>query len=250
MSKGTTMVAVALSVLALTGGIAIATPASLEAAANNSEPVAQAASVSPRNPALLLALQQTPTLVAPLAPNARLVGQKLGFEGVSFSATAEALRPPEELGVDVGFEEAPRPVEFSLSAPAGMFDVGVAHRTLSTEVEGRSVSSRGAEVRIGQGLALRQASGDSSKRQGWYLFAASDGQALTWTPNNNPAAPDRNLRLQNSAEIGDIQAGLAMQRGDMQTSLSLVKRTVKNWIGPFKTSADDSFAGVTFSFKH
>lgn len=250
MSKGTSMVAVALSVLALTGGIAIATPDLRQAAAQSSEPVAQAASVSPSNPALALALQHGQTFSAPLAPSARLIGQEIGVQGLSFSATEEPLRPEERLGADVAFDPAPRPLEFSLAAPAGMFDVGLAHRTLSSESFGRSVSSQGAEVRIGQGLALRQSDGDSSKRQGWYLFAASDGQALTWTPNNNPAAPDRNIRLQSSAEIGDIQAGLAVQHGDLQTSLSLVKRTVKNWIGPFKTSADDSFAGVTFSFKH
>lgn len=248
MSKGTTMVAVALSVLALTGGIAIATPETRELATETLTPVAQTAT-APSNPALALALQSQ-TLAAPLAPDARLVGQELGIEGLSFSVAEESLRPPVQLTADPSFEEAPAPLEFSLAAPAGILDVGVAHRALSTEIDGQSVNSRGAEVRIGQGLALRESKGDSAKRQGWYLFAASDGQALTWTPNTDPTAPNRNLRLQNSAEIGDIQAGFAIQHGELQTSLSVVKRTVKSWIGPFKTSADDSFAGVTFAFKH
>lgn len=245
------MVAVALSVLALTGGIAVATPNTFEAAAP-AEPAAYAATVSPSNPALALALQQNSTYSAPLAPSARLVGQAFGLKGLSFDAVDTPMRmdAADSLNGESEFEPAPQSLEFSLSAPAGFLDVGVAHRTISTESFGTSISGQGAEVRIGQGLALRQASGDSAKRQGWYLFAASDGQALTWTPNNDPRAPDRNLRLQNSAEIGDIQAGLAVQHGDLQTSLSLVKRTVKNWIGPFKTSADDSFAGVTVSFKH
>lgn len=250
MSKGTTMVAVALSVLALTGGLALATPGPCEPAAQTLDFSAPATAPSPRNPALALALPQGQTLSAPLSPGARLIGQELGIEGLSFSASEAALRPSDELGAAVMFSDTPQPLEFSLAAPAGMFDIGLAHRTISSESFGTSVSGQGAEVRIGQGLALRKLDGDSSKRQGWYLFAASDGRALTWTPNNDPTAPDRNMRLQNSAEIGDIQAGLAMQRGDMQTSLSLVKRTVKNWIGPFKTSADDSFAGLTFSFKH
>jgi len=244
------MVAVALSVLALTGGIAIATPDACEVAAETPIAIAQSTTVSPSNPALALALQHGETLSAPLAPGARLIGQELGVEGLSFSATDQAIRPADELGAAVIFSETPRPLEFSLAKTAGMFDIGVAHRTLSNESFGKTVTGQGAEVRIGQGLALRESQGDSAKREGWYLFAASDGRALTWTPNNDPRSPDRNMRLQNSAEIGDIQAGLAMQHGELQTSLSLVKRTVKNWIGPFKTSADDSFAGVTFSFKH
>jgi hypothetical protein len=250
VSKGTRMVAVALSVLALTGGLAMAAPGSCEPAAQTLDFSAPTTAAAPRNPALMLALQQGEALSAPLAPDARLIGQELGIQGLSFSASEAALRPADELGTAELFADTPQPLEFSLAAPAGMFDIGLTHRTVSSESFGTYVTGQGAEVRIGQGLALRAVDGDSSKRQGWYLFAASDGRALTWTPNSDPTSPNRNLRLQNSAEIGDIQAGLAMQRGDIQTSLSLVKRTVKNWIGPFKTSADDSFAGVTFSFKH
>jgi hypothetical protein len=238
--------------LALSGGIAIATPELREAAATTPEPVTYTATASPRNPALALALNQRASLSAPLAPNARLIGQELGVQGLSFDASETLMRhdTADSFLNESEFSPSPQPLEFSLSAPAGLLDIGVAHRTISAESPGAAISGQGAEVRIGQGLALRPTEGDSDKREGWYLFAASDGRALTWTPNNDPRSPDRNLRLQNSAEIGDIQAGLAVQHGDLQTSLSLVKRTVKSWIGPFKTSADDSFAGVTFAFKH
>ncbi len=35
----------------------------------------------------------------------------------------------------------------------------------------------------------------------------------------------------------------------MQASLALVQRTVKSQIGPFKKSVDESFAGLTLTWK-
>jgi hypothetical protein len=87
------------------------------------------------------------------------------------------------------------------------------------------------------------------ERHGWYLFAASDGRALTWTPNNDPASANRGVRLENNVKIGDLQAGFAMSSGAMKTSLSVVKRSVKTWVGPYAAKADDSFAGLTWSWR-
>jgi hypothetical protein len=169
--------------------------------------------------------------------------------------SVEVLATPPRLGDSLGgpalTSQTVQPVEFSVSAPTALnIDVGFARRGMDTETPGAYITGSGAEIRVGQGLSLKKlASGQEIDHKGWYLFAASDGRALTWTPANDPATPNRGMHLENTVEIGDVQAGVAMNAGPMRTSLSVVKRTVKSYIGPYKHSADDSFAGFTFSWK-
>jgi hypothetical protein len=240
MSKRASMVALALSVLALSGGLASGETPSvglLQCQAADT-PIS---SVAPSRPALAVAmlndgqLRDEPGSV---------------FERLSFEITNAPTRDTVTFGTAVSFSEASEPIEMLLAAPMKFFDVGFAQRTVSTEYRGAYVTGQGAEVRVGQGLALRQSNGAASSRNGWYLFAASDGRQLSWTPASDPAAPTRTLRLDQGVEIGDLQLGLAAQRGHVQTSLSVVKRTVKSYFGPFKTSADDSFAGLTLSWRN
>ncbi len=61
-------------------------------------------------------------------------------------------------------------------------------------------------------------------------------------PSADLSDPNRNLRVQDRAEIGEGQLGVSMQKKSMQASLALVQRTVKSQIGPFKKSVDESFA--------
>jgi hypothetical protein len=228
-------------VLALSGGLASGeTLTGLLPCQASDTSLAAASDASPSNPALALSL----------LTRGQLRGQsETIFERLSFDITDAPTRDTMEFGTPVSFSESPQPIEMLLSAPVKSFDVGLAQRTLSTEYRGAYVTGQGAEVRVGQGLSLMQSDAPASDRHGWYFFAASDGRQLSWTPTSNPASPTRTLRLDQGVEIGDIQMGLAAQNGAMQTSLSVVKRTVKSYFGPFKTSADDSFAGVTFAWR-
>jgi hypothetical protein len=233
------MVALALSVLALSSGIAAGETMTSGSAFAPLVP----ACGTPSNPALALTLLSGAQL-----RDAEETTQ--GFEGLSFEITDIPTRQTMEFGMPVTFSEAPEPLELLFSAPTKFFDVGVAQRTVSAEYRGAYVTGQGAEVRIGQGLKLMQSSDGIARRNGWYFFAASDGRQLSWTPSSDPSSPTRSLRLDNGVEIGDMQVGLAAQHGAMQTSLSVVKRTVKSYVGPFKSSADASFAGITLAYRH
>jgi hypothetical protein len=128
--------------------------------------------------------------------------------------------------------------------PAG-FDVGIAQRaSLSAGDAGESVS-RGAEVRIGKRLKgivadFQQPTWD---RPAWYFFAASDGQALTWTPASGKGA--RDIRLQDRVTVGDLQAGLSIQASGVQASLTYLEREVSN----AQRTDKQSFTGIALTMR-
>lgn len=173
--------------------------------------------------------------------------------GVSFgiapapAATAQfgaLANIPEEMNVS--------PLGFSLSAATTFnLDVTVAHRGLAQDGPSGAIVGRGAEVRVGQRISDRLGFHErgQAERPSWYLFASSDGRALTWTPATDPASPTSAVQLQRQVEVGDVQAGVGMEVRGVQASLSYVKRDVKTQIGPWRRSFDDSFAGVTLSMR-
>lgn len=169
--------------------------------------------------------------------------------------SVEVLERPDRTA-DFGFQsgsrpEAPPAVELQVAAATPFnFDVGVARRQVSGQQASRFTEGAGAEVRFGQGLAnLAPAfKTPGSGETAWYFFAASDGRALTFSPSSDPADPNRNFRVQDRAEIGDVQVGYTMQKRELQASLALVQRTVKTRIGPYKESKDESFAGLTLTW--
>jgi len=240
------MVATVLGLLALSSGIADGD--SLGPVAQPSAALAAALRADSDSEMLLRARMPT-ILITVSAPRAELSN---GLNHSTLKAISiEVLAPPPALGDSLGPSVAltSKPLEISMATPlpnSGL-DVGFAKRGVSSQTRSGYVSGGGAEVRIGRGLV--QSGSDAVDHHGWYLFAASDGRALTWTPNNDPASADRGLRVENSVKIGDLQAGFAMSSGRMRTSLSVVKRSVKTWVGPYAAKADDSFAGLTWSWK-
>jgi hypothetical protein len=233
------MVAISLSVLAFTGGIAAGhaavgqSPQSADAAFDSAPLVLQANAPVHAAGAISWRGDQAPI-----------------FKGLSLDVAPAPFRSAMTFGVPVSVYDAPEPMELSVSASTGFsLDVGLAQRTVHTDLRGASVTGQGTEVRIGQGLGISQDNRHLPYHSGWYLFAASDGRAVTWTPASDPSRPGGALRLENGVQIGDIQAGVAMSRGALQTSFSVVKRTVKSFVGPFRTSADGSFAGITLSWR-
>lgn len=145
-------------------------------------------------------------------------------------------------------ESHPLRMEFSWAAPmAGGFDLGVAHRTaIGGDDRLGAIESRGAEVRFGQRLEnpVRTFQSPSWDKPSWYLFAASDGEALTWQPREGAALVDP-LRYQERVTVGDMQAGLSVEANGVQASLSYMQREVSNG----QRSDDQRHVGVSVTLR-
>lgn len=140
--------------------------------------------------------------------------------------------------------------QFALSAPSertGLgFDVGIAPRVEITR-DGQFASRRfGGEVRIGQNFDKRGQSPNSS----WYLFAGADGEALVWEPDETNTVSIGSMALHDQVTVGDIQAGVSIQRGMGQLSFSYIRREVEYRERTISASENENFAGVSFTLKH
>lgn len=134
-------------------------------------------------------------------------------------------------------------VSAATGSPVGL-DIGFTQRaSLQSDAFGER-TTRGAEVRIGRRLRglVAEFEQPTWDRPAWYFFAASDGQALTWTPNSGSSRP---LRVQDRVTVGDIQAGLSIQASGLQASLTYLQREVSN----AQRSDTQRFAGVSLTLR-
>lgn len=146
-------------------------------------------------------------------------------------------------------------LEYTLSAPAratGLnIDLALAPRAgVSIGPEGSQIRSVGGEVRLGKRLEGMVGKFDSNTatwdRPSWYFFAATDGSALTWTPEMMAAGARRGVSYQEDRIIvGDAQIGVTMEANGMQASLGFTNREVSN--GP--ETVDENFVGATFTMR-
>ncbi|MBU6373602.1 MAG: hypothetical protein KJS97_12830 [Alphaproteobacteria bacterium] len=74
----------------------------------------------------------------------------------------------------------------------------------------------------------------------WYLFAGTDGQAMTWAPR---AAHD--LQIQDRIVVGELQAGVSYQTGPLQASVAYMEHEVSNT----QRTDRQGFAGVSFTYR-
>jgi Outer membrane protein LpxR len=140
--------------------------------------------------------------------------------------------------------------ELALSAPSEQtglaFDVGIAPRVEITR-DGSYASRRvGGEVRIGQNFDKR---GEQDPSSGWYLFAGADGEALVWEPDERGGMSSGSMALRDKVTVGDIQAGLSIQRGLGQLSFSYIRREVEYRERNLGASENEDFAGVSFTIR-
>lgn len=86
----------------------------------------------------------------------------------------------------------------------------------------------------------------------WYLFAASEDEALIWAPGSRSefGASDGGFALQDRVEIGDMQAGVTYERDGWQASLAYVQREISVRTGARTVSQDEDFTGVTLTMRH
>jgi hypothetical protein len=137
---------------------------------------------------------------------------------------------------------------------AGMpVDVAIAQRaSVSANAEGDiSRQTRGAELRLGRGVNMKRWETPSWDKPAWYMFLASDDEAITWRPGVRNAFGDSGaaFALQDRVEIGDMQAGVTFEAGGLQASLAYVQRQIHARSGSRTLSQDENFAGVTVTMR-
>ena len=143
--------------------------------------------------------------------------------------------------------------EFQLDAPSEVtglaFDVGVVPRLAYSEQGELKSRSFGGEVRIGQNFDKR---GSDDGPNSWYIFAGADGEALTYEPGETGLSQfDANkMTLRDQVTVGDMQAGISVQRGPGQISLSYIRREVSyHERGLQGVTENEDFAGVSFTLR-
>lgn len=202
------------------------------------------------------------TAVAPAAAGV------VSFHDPEAALTSATPAPALELGVSRGQEmrfapsafepstgAGPRRIELELAASGERtgigLDIAVAQRASFGADENGDVDrqGRGSELRLGDGLGGER---EPSERPTWYVFAASEDEALTWQPGaqNGFGGNGNSFALQDRVEIGDMQAGITYERGPMQASIAYVEREVSTrTYGQQSISQDESFTGFTLTMK-
>lgn len=156
------------------------------------------------------------------------------------------------LGPGTDISESTRPESYELAVTAnGPLDLSIAQRG-RFGADGAGDLSRqgsGSEVRVGQGI--RRADDERSNEPTWYVFAASDDEAVTWNPGARTEFGGSGARfaLQDRVEIGDIQAGVTYEQNGIQASIAYVEREVSTRAGVQSFSHDENFAGVTVTMR-
>ncbi len=141
--------------------------------------------------------------------------------------------------------------EVAISAPRSAtglrFDVGLAPR-IAVRDDGNVLTQRvGGEVRIGQNFNLLSKDGQP---EGWYIFAGADGEALIWDADRSGFRPQLgDMALTDQVTVGDMQAGISIQRAGGQLSLSYIRREVKYQDRNGSLSENEDFAGVSFTMR-
>ena len=249
-------------------GMTLAVPGMIGAGALNAPSAESTAALAATTPL-------TGTVSAPLtAPNAPISIVAVAGPPAAFSLTGSGLAGVSvvdsnlawsnspalaRVAADVSTRRAGRPAEISqdvsigisIAAPAATtglaFDVGLAPR-LAVRDEGDVNSQRvGGEVRFGQGLNLESRKGQP---QGWYLFVGADGEALVWDNDGMPAFSDvLDVQVTDQITVGDLQAGVSMQRAGGELSFSYIRREMKYSDRNGSLSDTEDFAGITFTMR-
>lgn len=140
----------------------------------------------------------------------------------------------------------------SVAATSGQtglgFDVGLAPRIAVREGGELSGKRLGGEVRLGQGLDLL----DSGKTpDGWYVFVGADGEALVWDADVQRlgASSFSDMQMTDQLTVGDLQAGVSIQRAGGELSFSYIRREIEFSDRNKSLSDTEDFAGITFTMR-
>lgn len=172
-------------------------------------------------------------------------GSSPALSRVAAELAASRYGQPQEIVRDMS-------LGLSIAAPSertGLaFDVSVEPRIAIRDEGDLSAQRFGGEVRFGQSLGIGRKDGEP---QGWYFFVGADGEALVW--DNSRAMPSLNdmfdVQLTDQVTVGDLQAGLSIQRAGGEFSLSYIRREVKFDDRNRSLKDTEDFAGVTFTMR-
>jgi hypothetical protein len=131
-------------------------------------------------------------------------------------------------------------------------DVAFAQRAgLGVNRDGEITSqTRASELRLGRLTGARRA--QPSPEPSWYLFAASEDEALTWRPGmrNEFGGTGSSFNVEDRVDIGDLQAGVTYERNGWQASLAYVEREYSTRTGSRTIRGEEAFTGVTLTMRH
>jgi len=181
----------------------------------------------------------------PVAQTNLAWGSSAAMSAVAAEIAANRYGRPEEVVRDMS-------LGLSIAAPrerTGLsFDVGLAPRVSIRDEGDLSTQRVGGEVRFGQGLNLSDRNGQP---EGWYFFVGADGEALVWDNSGRlPSIGDVfDVRLTDQVTVGDLQAGLSIQRAGGELSFSYIRREVKFDDRNRTLKDSEDFAGVTFTMR-
>jgi hypothetical protein len=187
-----------------------------------------------------------------------IAGRPLAFQDEASAASRFAARPGPAVPDAAAFSffdprfsmfEPAQGLSFSFATPrfGDDFGFGIATRTAYLATDFGESRSRGAEVRFGQRLdgLVREFQTSGWDNPSWYFFAASDGQALTWTPAMERAMRPGLSYQDDRITIGDLQAGLSMEANGLQASFSYIQREISNG----RASDTQNFTGVSLTMR-
>ncbi len=133
-------------------------------------------------------------------------------------------------------------------------DVSLAQRASIGGSRGGDIDreASGSELRLGRGVRMSRWEAPTWDQPAWYMFIASEDEAVTWRPGARSAfgGSASSFSLQDRVEVGDMQAGVSFEAGGVQASLAYVEREVKARSGARTFTQDENFAGLTVTMKH
>jgi hypothetical protein len=193
----------------------------------------------------------------------------IAMNGVDFVDPAAAFPDRFELNVGAGDpsrftslaasaadrrdEPRYRRYEVELVTGAAGIDVAFAQRGgLGFNTQGDvERESRGSELRLGRGLR-NMPRNEPSPEPTWYIFAASEDEALIWRPGARTefGSSGSSFALQDRVEIGDLQAGITYEQNGWQASLAYIEREISVSSGARTFHQDEDFAGFTLTLRH
>ncbi len=183
-----------------------------------------------------------------------LPGTPVSDTAFGWSASPALSRVAAEMAASSYGQPAPEYNDLSLgvaiaagSARTGLgFDVGVAPRMAIRDGGDLKAQRFGGEVRFGQGLIK-----EGGSPEGWYVFVGADGEALVWDTDFSRPGLDAigDMQLTDQLTVGDLQAGLSIQRAGGELSLSYIRREIE-FSDRNRTLKDtEDFAGITFTMR-
>lgn len=159
-------------------------------------------------------------------------------------ATARYGQPdPETRNVSIGLSLAATSTQTGLA-----FDVGLAPRLAVRDGGDLKGKRLGGELRFGQGLDVLQS---SEAPKGWYVFVGADGEALVWDTDMQRLGVDAlsDMQLTDQLTVGDLQAGVSIQRAGGELSLSYIRREMRFSDRNGSLSDTEDFAGISFTMR-